>query len=562
MTITVTDDIDASLWTFQREASHQATKHVGFLLWMPTGTGKTPTSLAIVNRRFRRGQVNRVMVVVPLSLIEQWVEAIERWLPHARVITDPHAPAGDDELVFFVCHYEWARTDRQLRQLRKKPFDMIVADEIHKMKSRSSKQSRRLWLIGKTAMYRLGLTGSPLEGNELDFWAQVRFLNDEIFGDSYAEFKKEWTRPSGFMGKQETLKKHLHAKFLKRIAAISYHIEKKNAVDLPPVIHQHIRVTMTPKQEKAYRTLERDMVVEIGDVVFATPLVVTQLIRLQQLAGGYISNSEGQVEEVGSGKLAVLKEILIAHPQPIIIFARFTWEIHAIRELVVSLKRTPSVITGQIKEGNKKQFDVMIAQVSVMAGLDDMQHVASTGVFYSKTFSRIHYDQATGRLDRSGQNAKHVTFMHLDAKNTIDDDLANAIQAKGDMTQNVLGFFHRRNQTMAKTAPAKTPAKAAPEKEPAAKPAHAFSIQSLVDETDIEQPKLRVLLRGLKVAKNGGRYGWDKKSEFDAVVKQVIAANKEVKPAGRPAAAKEAPAPAKGKATNAPAAAKVAKKAA
>ena len=566
------DDIDSALWAFQSEAVRQGLKHAGFLLWMPTGTGKTPTSLAIVNRRFRRQQVNRVMIIAPLSLVEQWVEAITRWLPHARVVNDPHAPCADDELTFFVAHYEWARTDRQLKQLRRKPFDMIVADECHKMKSRSSKQSRRLWLIGKTALYRLGLTGSPMESNELDMWAQMRFLNDELFGSSYTEFKRDWTRPSGFMGKLDKLKSHMRDKFLNRVASVSYHIEKSEAIDLPPVVHQHIPVMMSGKQLRAYADLERDMVLEIGDQVIATPLMVTQLIRLQQLAGGYITDADGVDHAMGTAKIDVLRDVLIGHPAPIVVFARFNWEINAIRALAVSLRRTPSVITGKIKEGSKSAFDVMIAQVSVMAGLDEMQHVASTAVFYSKTFSRIHYDQATGRLDRSGQKANRVTFIHLVAKNTIDDDLANAIQAKGDMTQSVLNFFKGR-QSMAKTATAtKAPAgKAAPPapkaKETKEAAGHAFTIQTLVDETDIPQPKLRVLLRGLKVPKDGGRYGWDKKSDFDAVIKQVTTANN--KPAGgrgRPpkdkAAAAAPAAKTEKKATPAKVPAKPAKKAA
>lgn len=67
--------------------------------------------------------------------------------------------------------------------------------------------------------------------------------------------------------------------------------------------------------------------------------------------------------------------------------------------------------------------------------------------------------------------------------------------------------------------------KAAPKKETAAaKPAtvkSAYGIQKLVTETGFTQIKVRALLRSLAIPKNGSRYGWDRKSDFDGVVKQL-----------------------------------------
>lgn len=54
---------------------------------------------------------------------------------------------------------------------------------------------------------------------------------------------------------------------------------------------------------------------------------------------------------------------------------------------------------------------------------------------------------------------------------------------------------------------------------------HKYGIQELAAETGFVQPKVRALLRSMKIPKNGSRYGWDNKADFDPVVKQLKLGN-------------------------------------
>jgi SNF2 family DNA or RNA helicase len=382
--------------------------------------------------------VGRVLVVVPKSLRVQWCEAIYHWLPYARITENGYEEPADGELLFFVCHYEWARTTEQLVRLRKKPFDMMIVDECHKLKSPGSKQSRRLALIGESTRYRIGLTGSPMESNEIDFWAQMRFVDSSLFGKSFAHFKKQWTRPEGYMGYNRVILERLRDKFLHRIANHSYQIEKQTALDLPPVTDMVIPISLEGKQRTAYRQMEKEMLIEWKDVVIPAALVVTQMIRLQQVTGGYVTDEDGVDHMVGRAKIDALQDVLQGHREPIIIFCRFTWEIRAVMDLVQSLQRKLSVISGKIKIGDHRKFDVLVSQVALMQGLDGIQEICSTGVFYSKGFSKTQLEQCKGRLDRSGQKKNKVTFIHLIARNTIDEDLETALKTKSDTIVAVL----------------------------------------------------------------------------------------------------------------------------
>lgn len=110
---------------------------------------------------------------------------------------------------------------------------------------------------------------------------------------------------------------------------------------------------------------------------------------------------------------------------------------------------------------------------------------------------------------------------------------------------------------------AKKPA-AAPKEEPKAAVAAAgepkYTVDSLVEETGLQPASVRVALRELGVEKDfGNKYGWDKKADFDEVVKamkersakRLDLTKKEPEPAPAPVKGKKAAtapaAPAKGK---------------
>lgn len=432
----------STLYPLQNEVVLQALRHKGFGLFLEMGCGKTLISLAILWRRHKRGQVYRVLLVVPIWLIDQWKRAITRWLPDAEIVQDPLAPENG-KLQFFICNYEWAR--ERMKLLRKRPFDAMVIDEAHKINGRTSKQSRRLWLIGRTAQYRLSLTGTPIEGNELDFWAQMRFLDESIFGDSWAEFKTAYTRPAGFMGKKPVLRAHKRKEFLQRIARVSAVVTRDEMLDLPPVTDTVVPVKLAGKQLRAYTQMERDLVVQLPGLTADAPMVVTQLIRLQQIAGGYLEDRDtGTLHHLGDAKLDAATDVLRSYSKPVVVYARFLWEIDQLVERARRLRRKPSILTGKLKTWkNGQDFDILVCQIGSMAGVDGLQHTCCTAMFYSKTFSSIQVSQARDRLDRDGQKHK-VTNLHFVAQSTIDADLEQALGMKGDTINNVTNTLKQR----------------------------------------------------------------------------------------------------------------------
>jgi len=439
--------LGSKLWASQLKAVKLALPHRGFGLFMPMGSGKTWTALRIIEKRHLRGQVDKVCCIVPPHIVEQWIEVIRAALPDAHITDNPLEPAAG-RLMFFVCHYDWARDRKRLKILRRERdgFDLILVDEGHKLARKDSHQSRRIGLIGKSIHYRLLLTGTPVEGNELDMWAQVRFMDDRVFGD-WSEFKEEYTRGAGFMGKKRVLKRHKRKEYLDKIKAISFLVPAKEALpDLPPSLDTVVSLSMTGKQLSAYRQMENAMEVDFGGNWRANAeLVVTQLIRLQQLSGGFVTDEEGEYRFFNSVKHDRLEDLLLQHQEPVMVFARFLPEIDRIVQVAEKQRRGILLHTGQYKipRSSYSKADVVVAQISTLAGLDGLQDYVSTGIFFSKTFSRIEYSQARTRLARGGQTKK-THFLHLECRSSIDVDLSGALSSKGDVEESVIQHLQRR----------------------------------------------------------------------------------------------------------------------
>ena len=541
---------------YQIEAQMKAIRFDGFCLFLDLGTGKTKTSLDIARRRYQRQQAQRFLIVGPIRVKGEWVKQIERWWPELTILNNFQDAC--DGPCCYITHYEFARTRYKL--LRKAKFDMIIADEGHKMRRRTSQQSRRLHLLARDIKYRLLLTGTPVEHDDLDYWPYFRFIDESVFGASWTDFAdgpvksgkgkfasrnlyKAWCVRSGFQGTKRKLRQDKRQAFLDLVHRYSYTIRKEDAIDLPPITMHEVPITMTGKQRTAYIQMERDFVVKLPGITQISELVITQMLRLQQIAGGFIKDIEGVTHKLGSAKLDYIEDHLESYHQPIVIFARFLAEVDAITKLALMHDRRVHKIVGGIKHVRDEDFDVAVVQSGVTAGLDYLKS-ASLGIFYSKTFSRLEFEQARDRLHRDGQK-NPVMVVSLISISSIDEDIEHALAMKGDTITEVFNQLKHRQNIMAKAAPAKT-AKATPAPAPApakeTKASPKFGIAELAAELEKEQPLIRVLLRKLEIEKNGGRYGWDTQKEFDAVVKQLSDASK--KEAKEKAEKTEKPAPA------------------
>lgn len=441
------------------------TQSTGAALLMEMGTGKSLTAIAITGALANAGRIQRALIVAPLSILGVWESEFEKFAAFPYVLallTGPSAKKLDTlrrmtgpGLQVVVVNYESAwRLEKELTAWRP---DLIIADEGHKIKTHNIAASKALHRMGAKARYRLLLTGTPVTNKAIDLFSQYKFLNPAIYGGSFYAFRNRYFDMRGYGNHTPVLKKAMEPELTARLHSISYRATKAECLDLPDTTDALRRVELEPAALRIYKGLVKESYAELAGSEQSDPVAVTatniltRLLRLSQLTGGFIGNDESAaVEQVSAAKLAALEDILdgaLAEGQKLVIIARFIPEIKAIRRLLEKRGLRYSCITGEVKNRDEQvsQFqndpEVMafVGQIAT-AGLGITLTAASTMVFYSLDYSMSNFEQTKARIHRVGQWMP-CTYLYLVAKGTVDEKVLLALRTKADLAKTLVDDY-------------------------------------------------------------------------------------------------------------------------
>lgn len=431
-------------------------------LLMEQGTGKTLTAIAAAGRRYLDGDIRKVLVVAPASVVPVWQNEFKKYADfpfeietltgavaaREAVLRSWRVPNQAGALMIAVTNYEavWRMEDALLAW----GADMVIADEMQRIKSPSARQSKAMHRIGAAVKYRLGLSGTPIVNKPLDVFSQYKFLAPNIFGNSFYAFRARYAIMGGY-GRHEVVGYKNMDELQEKLHSIAYRVTKAEALDLPEAVDQTLYCDLEPAAKNIYRQLARQAVAELGaGRQITAQIVLTKLLRLSQLTGGFVRTDDGEVRHISSAKLALLRELLadlLEHQdRKVVIFARFVPELTAIRRILEVEGIKHSYIAGNVvmsdrgAEVERFQSDpacrVFLAQTRA-AGLGITLTAADTAIFYSLDYSYADYDQARARIHRAGQNKK-CTYIHLVASGTVDEKVLAALAEKRDVAEQIV----------------------------------------------------------------------------------------------------------------------------
>lgn len=431
----------------------------GCALLMEMGTGKTITSIAITGALSNAGRIRRVLIVAPLSILGVWEEEFQKFadFPYAlAVLTGPGSRKLDTlrhmtgaVLQVVVVNYESAwRMEKDLLAWRP---DLIIADEGHKIKTHNIAASKAMHRLGAKAGYRLLLTGTVITNRAIDVFSQFKFLNPAIFGQSFYAFRSRYFDMVGYGNHTPVLKKSMEAELTEKLHSISFRATKAECLDLPEITDVIRQVELEPAAFRIYRGRVKESYAELSSGEVTAPNILTRLLRLSQLTGGFIGNDEtAAVEQVSAAKLSALEDILdgmTAEGKKLVIIARFIPEIKAICKLLEKRGLRYSCITGEVKNRDEQvsafQNDLavmaFVGQIAT-AGLGITLTAASTMVFYSLDYSMSNFEQTKARIHRVGQRMP-CTYLYLVARDTVDEKVLLALKNKADLARTLVDDY-------------------------------------------------------------------------------------------------------------------------
>jgi len=167
-----------------------------FLIADEVGLGKTIETALILRELASRGELDRVLIVVPAGLVNNWHQELnEVFNLNFEVfgsegdITDrkTNAFAKHDRLIASI---DTLKRPARIKRLLDAPrWDLVVFDEAHHLtayrtggKIRKTENYKLAEALKDHARDLLLLTATPHQGNHFQFWMLVQLLNPTLFG--------------------------------------------------------------------------------------------------------------------------------------------------------------------------------------------------------------------------------------------------------------------------------------------------------------------------------------------------------------------------------------------
>ena len=161
------------------------------------GLGKTLQTIAKSTQLIQRGEIKSVIVVCPTSLVFNWCNEIKKWAPDFSV-TQISNIGKENKDIFWDVIYESAHfivTSYDHLRLLPKVFleeevDLIIADEVHKLRKKTSKISKSIRLIDFKRFW--GLTGTPIEKDTKDLINLLTLIDKKLNDETLKTYSNNY----------------------------------------------------------------------------------------------------------------------------------------------------------------------------------------------------------------------------------------------------------------------------------------------------------------------------------------------------------------------------------
>lgn len=381
-------------------------KHKKYCLFFEVGTGKTFTALDAV-LKLPKG---RLLIVAPKRVLEKM------WKKEKHYDLSKHIVTYDN--------YERIARDKYFTR---NTYDYIILDEVHRIKGRTSKTSKKIRAISDRASHVFGLTGTPVANNYDDIYNIYRNMTINEFDMSYEQFintyyyTKNLQSSMGFpfqilLGVRPYNKDEL----LERIGKHCMVVKSEDVLDLPG--ERIIKTYVTGMVSEKYK--------EIGNGILILPdysKTMTKLEseqKLRQAANGFVYDFyKNPIQIADNKKLKELNFILVdllEETEKVIIVYYYQEDLRRLKELKYRW-------TMDTEEFENTDSQILFLQYQQCEGLN--LQFCNQIIFYSYDYSFLNFEQLCGRIHRQGQRHK-VTYNIMIAKGTIEETMWWAISNK------------------------------------------------------------------------------------------------------------------------------------
>jgi non-specific serine/threonine protein kinase len=422
----------------------------GGILADDMGLGKTVQALSFMQYYRKENGKMQAMVVCPTTLIYNWENEIKKFTPSLTYhIHHGGARARDKESFsnydVIITTYGTLRSDIKL--LMSVELDYLVLDESQAIKNPSSKVTRAAGLL--KAKHRICMSGTPLQNNTFDIFAQMNFLNPGMLG-SMEFFRQEFAIPIDKFGEQdrkEHLKKILYPFILRRT-------KEQVAKDLPEKTETILYCEMEKEQRSIYDAYRNDFrnqilgAIETQGIQKSQLTILQGLMKLRQICDSPAILNETEKFENHSIKLDELARELSEDmgEHKALIFSQFLGMLALIKEKLTELGIKFEYFDGSTSAADREKAiqsfqrddTVRVFLISLKAGGVGLNLTAADYVYIvDPWWNPAVEQQAIDRTHRIGQD-KNIFAYRMICKDTIEDKIIQLQEKKRALARDLI----------------------------------------------------------------------------------------------------------------------------
>lgn len=451
--------LKANLYSYQIEGFNwlKLLKYegLGCLLADDMGLGKTLQIIAFMAYLKEAGELKPSLIVVPATLIDNWIREIERFTTGLGSI---YIHRGSDRIRepklissydIVITTYETLVRDQII--LGKIRWKLLAVDEAQRIKNATTLMSSAVKAM--KCSFPVAITGTPVENSLSELWSIVDFVQPGLLG-SYSWFRKEFQLPIEKNINNDALIDSKSAELINTIEPVFLRRVKEDKLDnLPEIEERFIFSSLSQYQEQLYINIINIIKNEgsKGPILAYLQQLIQICSHPRILTGNFNADSEVLLEESNKLKdtINLLRDIE-GKNEKAIIFTKYRNMQEILRRVIFEeFNIWPNVINGDINSNrlkivsdfeNKEGFNVLILSpraAGVGLNIVGANHV----IHYTREWNPAVEKQATDRVYRIGQ-AKDVKVYYPIAVSsrgiTVEEKLNELLNKKKKLFSSVI----------------------------------------------------------------------------------------------------------------------------
>lgn len=423
--------INADLYEYQRKGffwlKYMLEENKGCILGDEMGLGKTLQVITVM-QEYKNNNKSPMLVVAPVSLLQNWIRECNRFAPELKVLIHHGAKRTGrykdlESFDVVVVSYNTAVSDTAL--LSMVAWNLVVLDEAQNIKNPGSERTKYVKLIPRNSC--IAVSGTPFENHVSDIWSIVDFIKPGLLG-TQAEYERYITDDIAGGDKIEPI---LSPLMIRRLVA-------DVAQDLPDKVVIPQPIVMSEREIINYEKFRKEAL--SGDE--KPSLGVLQKMRMF-CTHPQLCDVEGESDpcdcSVKYQRMCEILEEIIERGEKVIMFTSFKKMFDIIeKDIPRRLGIRVYQIDGRTNVPDRQPIVDSFNEYNGSALLVLNPRAAGTGLNITSANHVIHYnlewnpsleDQASARAYRRGQQ-KTVFVYRLFYSDTVEEIVNDRIERK------------------------------------------------------------------------------------------------------------------------------------